>query len=791
MNRAHCLFLSSVAFVLASCGGDSPVTIGGTVTGLAGTGLVLTNNGSDDLTVTANGPFTFATAVAKGQPYVIGVKTQPTNPAQTCSVSGGTGTAGIEDITTISLSCQTQTFHVSGTITGLAGGNLMIQNSGGDNLSISADGAFTFAAPVASGATYAVTVLSQPSGPTQVCTVANGTGTITNADVTDVAISCVTSKFTIGGTATGVAGTGLVLQNNAGDNLSIAADGSFVFATSIASGATYAVTVLSQPSGPTQTCTVLGGTGTVGGGNVTSVAVNCMTNRYTISGTISGLGAAATLQNNAGDDLTVTANGSFAFATPIASGATYNVSVLTQPTAPWQTCTVGAGTGTVTNANVMNVVVTCTTNTYSIGGMITGLAAGDSVVLRNNGGNNLTRSVNGAFTFTTNVASGQSYNVTVFTNPVSPIAQTCTVANGSGMVGGSNVTNVAVTCTTNSYTVTATVSGMTGTGMVLRNNGGDDRTINANGSYPFATALASGSTYSVTIATQPSGATCAIGNPTGTVGASNVNVVVTCGAKTWSTALFPLAVPGPTVGCGDMTFDANGDLLVVASRPTNAIVRVNRVTGAQTTIATGITPSTSYLLGVAYSAANDTIYTHNDLGTIYAVTNTGTVSVLTTYSSAMNAIVIAPSTFGAYGGYIIAATNTSAVVAINPVGGAVTTLSSATSISDLAFAPDGTLYVSGGALVRTISSTGVVATFSTGFNAADGITISPDGTRMFIADSGTDTVRQATIPGAVITTVGSYDIDDGFFVGGILADPGNTVIVMTGESSLTLRAFSY
>jgi DNA-binding beta-propeller fold protein YncE len=80
--------------------------------------------------------------------------------------------------------------------------------------------------------------------------------------------------------------------------------------------------------------------------------------------------------------------------------------------------------------------------------------------------------------------------------------------------------------------------------------------------------------------------------------------------------------------------------------------------------------------------------------------------------------------------------------------------------------------------------------FSNVFGSADGIAITADGTRMFIADSGSNSVRQVTIPGGGVTTVAMADIDDGPGVGGIIVAPGNTLIVMTGESNLTLRAFS-
>lgn len=95
------------------------------------------------------------------------------------------------------------------------------------------------------------------------------------------------SSDTIGGTVTGLTGSGLVLQDDSGDNLSITASGPFTFKTAIASGKTYSVSVLTQPTTPAQTCTVASGSGTASA-NVTSVAVSCTTNPATIGGAVSG-----------------------------------------------------------------------------------------------------------------------------------------------------------------------------------------------------------------------------------------------------------------------------------------------------------------------------------------------------------------------------------------------------------------------------------------------------------------------------------------------------------------------
>lgn len=90
---------------------------------------------------------------------------------------------------------------------------------------------------------------------------------------------------------------------------------------------------------------------------------------FTIGGTVSGLSGTLVLQNNGGDDKTITTNGSYAFATGLMTGAMYNVTLLSAPGN--QVCNVAAGTasGTVGATNVTNIAVTCTTVT-SGGGIL-------------------------------------------------------------------------------------------------------------------------------------------------------------------------------------------------------------------------------------------------------------------------------------------------------------------------------------------------------------------------------------------------------------------------------------
>src|SRR5258708_9025484 len=94
----------------ASTGGSAtgPVTtpttktVGGTVTGLTGTGMVLEDNSGDDLTIVANGTFTFKTAVTGA--YAVTIKTQPTSPTQSCTVAFGSGTA-TNNVNNVQINC--------------------------------------------------------------------------------------------------------------------------------------------------------------------------------------------------------------------------------------------------------------------------------------------------------------------------------------------------------------------------------------------------------------------------------------------------------------------------------------------------------------------------------------------------------------------------------------------------------------------------------------------------------------------------------------------------------------
>lgn len=359
--------LALIAFVLsaglsAGCSGDdgvSPPTtfaVGGFVSGIQTGTVVLRNNGSDELSLATDGVFQFPTGLPSGSAYNIVVASEP--PGQVCEVVNGAGTVGQDDVDDVVVACQLASYTVGGTVSGFDSGELILQNNGADDLTITGNGSFAFATGLTSGSDFEVTVSVQPDG--QTCTVTSGSGTVGTSDVTTVSVSCEARLYTVGGTLAGLSGGTVTLTNNGGDELALTADGPFTFAGALPDGSEYDVAVAGQPSG--QVCTVASGSGNIGTTDVTDVSVDCV-EAYAVGGTVTGLSGTVILQNNGGDDLSISADGAFTFSALLADGAAYFVTVGEQPDG--QLCLVSAESGTVSGANVTDVEVSCDSRAIS------------------------------------------------------------------------------------------------------------------------------------------------------------------------------------------------------------------------------------------------------------------------------------------------------------------------------------------------------------------------------------------------------------------------------------------
>ena len=184
-------------------------TVGGTVTGLTGSGLVLLfhdSNLSGGLPVSTN-VFTFSPAVPQGSAYTVSVGTQPESPVQNCVVTNGTGVVGAANVTNVTVSCSNVAgYTVGGTVSGLVGSGLALaicrfhshRTHGGwydcgSSVQITADGAFTLGPafpPIYPSYPDRVEITQQPSSPAQRCVVYNASGIREASNATGVMVAC-------------------------------------------------------------------------------------------------------------------------------------------------------------------------------------------------------------------------------------------------------------------------------------------------------------------------------------------------------------------------------------------------------------------------------------------------------------------------------------------------------------------------------------------------------------------------------------------------------------------------
>ena len=418
------------------------------------------------------------------------------------------------------------TYTVGGTISGLTVNGLVLANNGATLTVNSGASTFSFGTALASGTAYAVTVQTTPNGLT--CSVANGTGTIGTANVSNIVVTCSDKAYPLGGTISGLISSGLVLSNGT-DQLSVSSGAtSFTMPNQVAFSSSYDVKVTTQPQG--LTCSVQNGTATMGAAAVTNIAVTCTDQKFTVGGSVSGLTVSGLVLANGSDTVTLPANATnFTFPTSVDYASSYAVTVSAQPVGLM--CSVSSGSGQVPAGNVTTVQVTCSNQSYSLGGTVSGLAF--SGLSLTDGTDTVSVAANATgFTMPTPVAFQSHYAVTVSAQPT---GATCSVSSGSGTMPASAVNSVTVTCATNSYTLGGTISGLNATGLVLTD--GTDRVSVAANAVVFSmpTGVAYNSPYTVTVAIQPAGLMCSITGGSATMPAGNVtSVQVSCSPRQWT-----------------------------------------------------------------------------------------------------------------------------------------------------------------------------------------------------------------------------------------------------------------
>ena len=255
------------------------------------------------------------------------------------------------------------------------------------------------------------------------------------------------------------------------------------------------------------------------------------TQTYTLSASISGLSSDGLMLAVNGTAKPVAQSAStLELASGLSSGMQYAVTVATQPTG--QICSVAGGSGTIASANVANVVVTCASQAFDLGGTIIGLN-GDGLVLAN-GADTLSVSAGATdFTMPTKVAYGSSYAVSVKTQPA---GITCAVVQGTGTMPANASRNVDLICSDQPFTVGGSISGLGANSGLVLGNGTDTLTVAASAAtFSMPASVPFGSQYAVSVQSSPPGLNCSTANGSGTVGAADVtDISITCSNRSFA-----------------------------------------------------------------------------------------------------------------------------------------------------------------------------------------------------------------------------------------------------------------
>ena len=435
-------------------------------------------------------------------------------------------------------------YAIGGELVGLASNQrVTVSLNNGDRLILSENGGFVFSfANFLEGATYQVGVVEQPSGAE--CVVASGSGTVGMQDVTSVRIQCSEldgSAFAIGGSVSGLSGS-LLLLLNGGESLEVDANGPFEFSSVLPDGAEYLVSVRTQPPG--EFCELVNQRGTVAGSPALGLRVICSpeeTGSFTLGGLISGLSGALTLAD-AGEQITLSGDGPFEFPGRRSSGTPYSVSIISQPQR--QRCSVSNGRGSIGDASVTDIAVTCEAlPSFLVEVAVAGLAAGESLgLVLNSGLDLLTFSQDGTAAFDARLLSGTPYIVSVVTQPA---GQTCSFeqpATASGTIASEAVGPLEIVCSDNvgdQFQISVTSVGLVGSLTLERASGGvaDTVTLVGEQTQSFPTGLQSGADFVISVVSIPAGERCSFADGAfgdsfeSTVADSDLEVSVVCEAK--------------------------------------------------------------------------------------------------------------------------------------------------------------------------------------------------------------------------------------------------------------------
>ena len=208
---------------------------------------------------------------------------------------------------------------------------------------------------------------------------------------------------------------------------------------------------------------------------------------------------------------------------------------------------------------------------------------------------------NGTHNFS-GIASGTDYNVTILQQP---LYQVCTVSNGSGTLNAD--ASVSISCD-GTVTIGGKVYGLNGS-ITLQNNAANDLSVSSSGDFVFADNFSMGSSYLVTISSQPSsGQTCTPNNNSGRATDNITSVEIICSQTLRSISGSISDLTGTLVlqnnYGGDQTFTSNDNFTFYVADNSSYNVTVKSQPAGKCNVSNGTGPATENVDNVSVNCWN-------------------------------------------------------------------------------------------------------------------------------------------------------------------------------------------
>ena len=208
---------------------------------------------------------------------------------------------------------------------------------------------------------------------------------------------------------------------------------------------------------------------------------------------------------------------------------------------------------------------------------------------------------NGTHNFS-GIAKGTNYNVTILQQP---LYQVCTVSNGSGTLNAD--ASVSISCD-GTVTIGGKVYGLNGS-ITLQNNAANDLSVSSSGDFVFADNFSMGSSYLVTISSQPSsGQTCTPNNNSGRATDNITSVEIICSQTLRSISGSISDLTGTLVlhnnYGGDQTFTSNDNFTFYVADNSSYNVTVKSQPAGKCNVSNGTGPATENVDNVSVNCWN-------------------------------------------------------------------------------------------------------------------------------------------------------------------------------------------